>query len=148
MPLHVKVSVKILEESFACIRPRSTEFAASFYKNLFALYPQLRPLFANTSMQEQEKKLMISLVLVINNIRNLTYLTTLLKELGERHVRYGISPEYYPMVGTALLKTLESYLGTDWTPEVKQAWSYGYGAIADLMLEGKELETDIVWVLV
>lgn len=91
---------------------------------------------------------MISLVLVINNIRNLTYLTTLLKELGERHVRYGISPEYYPMVGAALLKTLESYLGMDWTPEVKQAWTYGYGAIADLMLEGKELETDVVWVLV
>jgi hemoglobin-like flavoprotein len=52
------------------------------------------------------------------------------------------------MVGTALLKTLESYLGMDWTPEVKQAWTYGYGAIADLMLEGKELETDIVWVMV
>lgn len=148
MPLHVKVNVKILEESFARIRPRSTEFAASFYNNLFALYPQLRPLFANTPMKEQEKKLMISLVLVINNIRNLTYLTTLLKELGERHVRYGISPEYYPMVGAALLKTLESYLGMDWTPEVKQAWTYGYGAIADLMLEGKELETDVVWVLV
>lgn len=148
MPLHVKVNVKILEESFASIKPRSTEFAASFYQNLFALYPQLRPLFANTSMQEQEKKLMISLVLVINNIRNLVYLTTLLKELGERHVKYGISPKYYPMVGTALLKTLESYLETDWTPEVKQAWTYGYGAIADLMLEGKELETDVVWVLV
>jgi hemoglobin-like flavoprotein len=44
--------------------------------------------------------------------------------------------EYYPILGAVLLKTLESFLGTDWTPEVKQAWIDGYEAIANLMLEG------------
>lgn len=148
MPLNVKVNIKILEDTFARIRPHSTKFASSFYNNLFTDYPQLQPLFANTPMEEQHKKLMIALVLVINNLRNIAYLATLLKDLGERHVRYGIIPEYYSMVGAALLKTLESYLGTDWTPEVKQAWTYGYQAIVNLMLEGKDLESDIVWVLV
>ena len=148
MSLHVKVNVKVLEDTFALIRPHASEFAVSFYKNLFTHYPQLQPLFVNTTMQEQEKKLMISLVLVINNLHNLTYLATLLKDLGERHVKYGTKSEYYPMVGVALLKTLESFLGVKWTPEVKQAWTHAYGAIADLMLDRKDLQSGIVWILI
>ena len=64
----------------------------------------------HSSFKEQEKKLMMSLVLVIENLRNLDYLTIILKQLGERHVRYGTMKEHYPMVGAALLKTFESYL--------------------------------------
>ncbi|HEY9638466.1 MAG TPA: transposase [Coleofasciculaceae cyanobacterium] len=131
------LNVTVIEQSFAHVKPRSTEFASSFYKNLFTDYPQLRQLFAHTTMQFQEQKLMMSLVLVLNNLRNLTYLKILLRDLGERHVRYGARRENYPMVGATLLKTLESYLGADWTPEVKQAWTDAYEAIADLMLEGE-----------
>ena len=130
------LNIEVLETSFARVQPHTTEFAASFYNNLFTDYPQLRPLFANTNMEAQEKKLIMSLVLVINNVRNLAYLTTILKELGERHVKYGTMQEHYPLVGAALLKTFESYLGSDWTPEVKQAWTDAYGAIVNLMLEG------------
>ena len=132
----MSVNIEVLEQSFDRVRPHATEFASSFYNNLFTDYPQLRPLFANTSMEDQKKKLMISLVLVIDNLRNFAYLTTLLKNLGERHVRYGTMREDYPMVGATLLKTFESYLGTDWTPEVKQAWTDAYGLIVNLMLEG------------
>jgi hemoglobin-like flavoprotein len=130
------LNAKVLEDSFALVKPQAGEFAFSFYNNLFDDYPQLQPLFASTNMEEQEKKLIMSLVLVINNLRNLSYLKTLLKDLGTRHVNYGIVREYYPMVGAALLKTFESYLGAKWTPEVKQAWADGYEAIANLMLEG------------
>jgi len=40
-----------------------------------------------------------------------------------------------------LLKTFESYLGSGWTPEVKQAWVDAYGAIAKFMLSGAENST-------
>lgn len=132
----MSLNVEVLEQSFERVKPHATEFASSFYNNLLTDYPQLRPLFANTTMEEQEKKLMMSLVLVIENLRNLGYLTIILKQLGERHVRYGTMKEHYPMVGAALLKTFESYLGTDWTPEVKQAWTDAYGVLVNLMLEG------------
>ena len=129
-------NVKVLEDTFAQIKPLSTKFASSFYNNLFTDYPQLQPLFAYTRMEEQHKKLMMALVLVINNLRNIAYLSMILKDLGERHVRYGTQVDYYPLLGTVLLKTLESYLGSDWTPEVKQAWADGYEAVVYLMLKG------------
>ncbi|MBW4498136.1 MAG: hypothetical protein KME57_00720 [Scytonema hyalinum WJT4-NPBG1] len=51
------LNVKVLEKSFAGIKPYATQFASRFYYNLFTDNPQLEPLFANTNMQEQDKKL-------------------------------------------------------------------------------------------
>lgn len=52
--------------------------------------------------------MIMSLVLVVENLRDPGYLTTVLQQLGERHVRYGAMREHYPLVGAALLKTFAS----------------------------------------
>lgn len=132
----MSLNVEVLEQSFERVKPNADQFAASFYQNLLTDYPQVRPLFANTTMEEQQKKLIMSLVLVVENLRNPGYLTTILQQLGERHVRYGAMRQHYPIVGAELLKTFESYLGEEWTPEVKQAWTDAYGTIANIMLDG------------
>lgn len=132
----MSLNVEVLEQSFERVKPNADQFASSFYQNLLTDYPQIRPLFANTTMEEQEKKLIMSLVLVVENLRNPGYLTTVLQQLGERHVRYGAMRQHYPIVGAELLKTFEAYLGEEWTPEVKQAWTDAYGTIANIMLAG------------
>ena len=132
----MSLNVEVLEKSFERVKPQANDFAFSFYQNLLTDYPQLRPLFAKTNMEEQQQKLMMSLVLVIENLRNPNYLKVILKNLGQRHMSYGAIEQHYPMVGAALLKTFESYLGADWTLEVKQAWIDAYGVLVDLMLEG------------
>ena len=132
----MSLNVEILEQSFDKVKPRAHEFAASFYENLFQLYPEVQPLFANTDMGNQEKKLLNSLVLVVENLRNPEALGPVLNALGGRHVSYGAIPKYYGPVGEALLLTFEQYLAEDWTPEVKKAWLNAYKAIATLMLKG------------
>ncbi len=132
------LQVETLEQSFEKIKPQAAEFSTSFYENLFTDYPDAKPLFANTDMDAQKKKLVDSLVLVVNNVRKPEALTGALQGLGARHVKYGALPEHYPLVGNSLLKTFEQYLGSDWTPEVKQAWVDAYGAITTLMLEGAD----------
>lgn len=87
--------------------------------------------------------MIMSLVLVVENLRDPGYLTTVLQQLGERHVRYGAMREHYPLVGAALLKTFASYLKTDWTPEVKQAWIDAYSVIVDIMLAGANYSEEI-----
>ncbi len=134
----MSLQVELLQQSFELVKPRADEFVDSFYDNLFALYPEAKPLFANTDMAEQKKKLLISLMLVVKSLRMPDLLSEVLKGLGERHVKYGALPEHYPLVGNALLSTFEQYLGADWTPAVKQAWVDAYGAITTLMLEGAE----------
>lgn len=132
----MSLNIELLEQSFERVKPQATQFASSFYQNLLTDYPQLRPLFSKTNMEAQEQKLVMSLVLVVENLRSPHYLKTILQNLGERHVGYGAKQEHYDMVGAALLKTFESHLGSDWTPNVKQAWTDAYGAIVDMMLVG------------
>ena len=110
----------------------------SFYENLFTANPEAKPLFETTNMAEQKKKLLASLVLVVENLRKPDALDGALRGLGARHVKYGALPEHYPLVGGALLTTFEQYLKEQWTPEVKQAWVDAYGAISQIMLDGAD----------
>jgi len=54
----MSLNVELLEQSFDKVKPRANEFAASFYENLFKAHPEVKPLFANTDMGNQEKKLL------------------------------------------------------------------------------------------
>jgi hemoglobin-like flavoprotein len=132
------MNIELLEQSFSTVKAASSDFTKTFYANLFADYPEVEPLFTNSHMEEQGKKLFDSLVLTIDNLRNPDVLTATLKGLGTRHIKYGVLPKHYPMVGTSLLKSLESALGTGWTEEVKQAWVEAYTAVTQLMLDGAD----------
>ncbi|HEY9810785.1 MAG TPA: globin domain-containing protein [Halomicronema sp.] len=134
------LDIELLEQSFEKIKPRADEFAASFYENLFVAYPEVKPLFAKTDMQKQEKKLLNSLVLVVESLRNTEALGQVLNALGARHIGYGAIPVYYSAVGEALLTTFEQYLEKDWTPEVKLAWSDAFAAISEQMLKANRAE--------
>ena len=134
----MSLQVELLESSFDRVKPKADEFVSSFYNNLFTANPEARPLFTSTDMEAQKKKLLASLVLVVENLRNPDVLSDTLKGLGARHVQYGALPEHYPLVGNALLTTFEQYLEDGWTPEVKQAWVDAYGAITELMLSGAD----------
>ncbi|MBW4623741.1 MAG: hypothetical protein KME17_30820 [Cyanosarcina radialis HA8281-LM2] len=140
----MSLKVELLERSFKQIGDRGLEFTAEFYANLFANYPEVQPLFQNTQLEAQGKKLFDSLVLVVDNLRQPEVLSQALKGLGTKHVNYGVLPEHYPMVGNSLLMTFASFLDSDWTPEVKAAWTEAYGAVTQLMWAGTDYPPEIL----
>jgi hemoglobin-like flavoprotein len=140
----MSLSVELLEQSFESVKSRGEEFTAQFYAALFSDHPTVKPLFDNTHMDEQGKKLFASLVLVVDSLHKPEILESAVKGLGTRHVKYGVLPEHYPMVGGSLLKTFESVLGPDWTADVKQAWADAYGAVTQLMLEGADYPPEVL----
>lgn len=62
--------------------------------------------------------------------------TEALEDLGARHCQYGVIEDHYPIVGEALLKTLEAALGDAWTPTVKEGWTWVYGFVSNSMQRG------------
>ena len=64
--------------------------------------------------------------------------TRTLEELGARHSQYGVVDAHYPIVGEALLKTLETAIGDKWTPTVKEGWVSIYTFISLSMQNGAE----------
>jgi len=140
----MSLNIELLEQSFETVKAHNAEFSANFYNILFAEYPDVKPLFANTNMKEQGDHLYKSLVFVVVNLRKPEILSDTLKGLGTRHVKYGTLPHHYPIVGSVLLKTFAQILGNAWTPEVYQAWVDAYRAVTKLMLEGADYPSDIL----
>ena len=112
--------VKLVQQSFAKVAPLSDQAAMLFYDRLFEIAPQVRAMFP-PDMTEQRRKLMATLAIVVNGLSNLGPILPAVSSLATRHVAYGARAEHYPVVGSALLWTLEQGLGKDWTPEVADA---------------------------
>ena len=125
--------VELVQQSFARVAPVSEQAAVLFYGRLFELAPSVRAMFPD-DMTEQRKKLMATLALVVNGLTNLEAVLPAASALAKRHVSYGAKPEHYPVVGGALLWTLEKGLGEGWTPEVASAWTAAYGTLSGYMI--------------
>ena len=126
--------VSHVQQSFAKVAPIADQAAVLFYDRLFETAPQVRAMFPD-DMTEQRKKLMGTLALVVNGLSNLDAVLPAASALAKRHVAYGAKPEHYPVVGSALLWTLEKGLGDGWTPEVAAAWTTAYGTLSGFMIE-------------
>ncbi|MDB5608930.1 MAG: putative nitric oxide dioxygenase [Bradyrhizobium sp.] len=125
--------VTLVQQSFAKVAPISEAAAVIFYDRLFEVAPSVKPMFP-LDMKEQRKKLMATLAVVVNGLSNLESVLPAASALAKRHVSYGAKAEHYPVVGGALLWTLEKGLGDGWTPEVAEAWTAAYGTLSGFMI--------------
>lgn len=113
--------VSLIQNSFSKVRPIAGDAAKIFYAKLFEYDPELKPLFKN-NMDEQGKKLMQTLGVAVSGLRDLNKLVPVLQELAVKHLDYGVKVEDYTPVGNALIYTLQTGLGRDFSPETKTAW--------------------------
>ena len=125
--------VKLVQESFAKVAPISEQAAVIFYDRLFEVAPAVKAMFP-ADMTEQRKKLMATLAVVFNGLSNLESILPAASALAVRHVNYGARPEHYPVVGGALLWTLEKGLGAAWTPDVAAAWTAAFATLSTFMI--------------
>jgi hemoglobin-like flavoprotein len=125
--------IKLVQQSFAKVAPISEQAAVIFYDRLFEIAPSVKSMFP-ADLTEQRKKLMATLAVVVNGLGNLESVLPAASALAKRHVSYGAEAEHYPVVGAALLWTLEKGLGDAWTPEVAGAWSAAYGTLSGFMI--------------
>lgn len=125
--------IDLVQSSFAKVVPIADTAAKLFYGRLFEIAPEVKPLFKG-DMAEQGRKLMTTLAVVVNGLRNLEAVLPAAKALAVKHVAYGVKPEHYQPVGEALIWTLEQGLGEAFTPETKNAWLAAYGALSGVMI--------------
>src|ERR1700685_1906534 len=125
--------VNLVQQSFAKVAPISETAAVLFYDRLFEIAPQVKAMFPD-DMTSQRKKLMMMLAAVVNGLGNLESILPAASGLATRHVSYGAKAEHYPVVGAALLWTLEKGLGDGWTPDVAEAWTAAYGTLSGYMI--------------
>ncbi|MET0907612.1 MAG: hemin receptor [Bradyrhizobiaceae bacterium] len=125
--------IALVQDSFRKVVPIADVAAGLFYGRLFEIAPEVKPMFKG-DMTEQGRKLMATLGVVVTGLTRLDTVLPAASALAKQHVAYGVKPEHYPIVGSALLWTLDKGLGEAWTPELADAWTTAYGTLSGYMI--------------
>ena len=133
-------ATKLVQVTFKQLEAEADHAAAVFYERLFTLDPALRKLFIG-DLESQGRKLMATLKMITQTIDALYAIMPAIESLAFQHVRFHVKPSDYETFGNALIEMLEFELGSDFTPQVRDAWQQAYTEIASLM---KEAAKDVV----
>jgi nitric oxide dioxygenase len=129
--------VQLVQSSFQHVVPIADVAGLLFYERIFTLAPEARALFGD-DIALQASRTMAAVKTAVDGLDEIEHVAPFLVRLGARHVRYGVVPAHFDLVGEALLWTLEQGLGEAFTPEVHDAWAAAFGIIARAMLTGME----------
>jgi hemoglobin-like flavoprotein len=124
--------ITVVQQSFEKVAAIGLKAAEIFYSELFAIDPSLRAMFKGDT-QEQHKKLLSALALVVRSLHTPEKIVDAVERLAVKHLDYGVKPEHYTYVGNALLRTLKKGLGSEFTPELSDAWIDAFRMLAQIM---------------
>lgn len=138
---------KLIVSSWRLVVPIAETAADLFYRRLFELKPEYQHHFSN-DLDKQKRKLVAMLSFIVKSLdwtgdqwrdevnpEDDLFLVVL--ALGRRHGElYQIPDSSYPVVGEALIWTLDYGLGEAFTDEIKEAWLEVYTQLSRMMLLG------------
>ena len=138
-----------IRRSWELVAPVAETVPDLFYKRLFEIAPQYRPLFSD-DMTAQKRKLVMMLKFVVNSLEwpdefwaaeipDDEDLVMVVAALGRRHAQlYRVPDEAYAPVGEALLWTLDYGLGEAFTKDVRDAWCELYKILSKCMIMSRD----------
>jgi hemoglobin-like flavoprotein len=122
----------LVQQSFEKVAAIGLKAAEIFYAELFTIDPSLRAMFKG-DIHEQHKKLLSALALVVRSLHTPERILNAVEKLAVKHLDYGVKPEHYTYVGNALLRTLKKGLGSEFTPELFDAWVDAFRMLSQIM---------------
>ncbi|MEZ4942962.1 MAG: adenylate/guanylate cyclase domain-containing protein [Saprospiraceae bacterium] len=125
-----------LQSSLDLILKNEEQFAERFYEKVFTRAPGVRALFKN-DMTAQGRLLTHMLGGIVYSLSRPEFLVMGLKALGKSHERYGVRPEYYPVVKEVLLETIREEMGDLYTDRLEEAWGQALDFITEQMTNWK-----------
>ena len=66
---------------------------------------------------------------------NFEMLQDILHDLGDKHRRFGVTPDFLAPMGQAIIETLQDLLGKKFTPKIKDSWEECFQLLSDGMTE-------------
>jgi nitric oxide dioxygenase len=139
--------IRLLRNSYPKIEPNADQIGAIFYQKLFEMAPQTRALFGEDMTAQRAKFMSVVKELVSLHLRSLISLPVTMLEnsetalpalhaLGKRHVAFGVVPAHFDLMRKALLDTFGEVLGSDFTPDLREAWEAAFDLMANVMKSG------------
>jgi hemoglobin-like flavoprotein len=123
-----------VQATFDRLWPTANDTAERFYALLFESAPQLRALFHGDAAA-QRRKFMSTLAVLVGSLDDKDKLFAVARTLARQHVDYGVKAAHYPVLGAALMGTLQGRLGDEWNAETAAAWSKVFQLLSKHMID-------------
>jgi hemoglobin-like flavoprotein len=127
--------IQIVEKDFRAISGRGDAFISRFYEIFFAAYPKAEELFSQTEWPVQTRKMLLTIMMVVDNLRDATHIRKMLNEANIIHQKYTLQAHDFAALTDAMVKTLAEFVGESWSNENESAWRAAFGKITAIMLE-------------
>mmetsp|Transcript_50738 Transcript_50738/g.162372 ORF Transcript_50738/g.162372 Transcript_50738/m.162372 type:complete len:793 (-) Transcript_50738:31-2409(-) len=136
---------RAVEQSWEQAKALGTEAVGELlFRNLFELAPEVLQLFpfkgekealwSSPCFKQHAAKVVNAVGSAVAGLHDLERLVPMLRQLGERHVAYGVKEAHYQVLGQAVLRTLRAGLGEAFTGHVEAAWTIVFGFVAGTMI--------------
>ncbi|QLG72286.1 hypothetical protein HG535_0C06410 [Zygotorulaspora mrakii] len=138
----------IVKASIPALLQQGTTITKLFYKNMLEENEDLLNMFnrVNQGRGAQQTALATTVLAAAKNIDDLSVLLPHVKHIANKHRCLQVKPAHYAIVGKYLLIAISEVLGDAATPEIMNAWSEAYGAIADIFINAeKEMYAEESW---
>jgi hemoglobin-like flavoprotein len=127
--------IQIVEKDFRAISGRGDAFISRFYEVFFAAYPKAEELFSHTEWPVQTRKMLMTIMMVVDNLRDAAHIKKMLHEAHVVHQKYTLQAHDFGALTDAMVKTLAEFVGDSWSSENETAWRAAFDKISSIMLE-------------
>ena len=127
--------IRLVRETMPSLTEYALPLSQLFYGRLFQTMPHLQPMFRN-DIRVQGRKFIDMLLSLIDRLDAPEQAVLALRAMGQRHVAYGVLPEHYAPVCSALEWTLAQCLQEEFTGATRAAWSQMLTEVSGLMQAG------------
>jgi nitric oxide dioxygenase len=128
---------QLVRQSFDALRDQAGPVSLLFYGKLFELDPSARRLF-HIDLALQGRKIVDTLATVTESLDRFESIRPRLADLGRQHAGYGVRPEQYDTITTALLWAIGQALGADFDSPTREAWKLALTAVSAAMIAGAD----------
>jgi len=125
--------IELIQDTFGTASTRADEVMEHLFQNLFGLDPGLRYLFPQ-DLGELKRRFGFMLGFLVHRLEEWDEIAPRVRNLGVRHVSYGVQVRHYETFGQALMKTLRDVLLLDDDSECVGAWRALYELVSTTMI--------------
>lgn len=130
--------VKLIETTFKALGGKGQLFIEGFYKKVFATSPEIASMFSDTEWHQQRSKVMLTLIMIVDNLHDKTHIEAMLEKTIQTHHKYPIEEKHYELMATAILQTFAEILEDEWSDDAKIAWQLALDDINRILQASSE----------
>ncbi|KAI1299897.1 flavohemo protein [Xylaria venustula] len=132
--------IAVVKSTAPVLKEHGETITTLFYKNLLEKNPTLRNVFneANQIGGAQPRALAGAVFAYATYVDDLEKLSAAVERIAHKHASLNVQPEHYPIVGKHLIEAVAAVLGDACTPEIAEAWTAAYAALADIFINREQ----------